>query len=424
MSQMVMNSHHGSRSLYDMAVEQLDIAAHYLQLDPGIHEVLKFPKRELSVNFPVQMDDGSLRVFSGYRVQHNTSCGPAKGGIRYHPSVTLEETRALAMWMTWKCAVVNIPYGGAKGGVICDPKQLSIREIENLTRRYITEINMLIGPNSDIPAPDIGTNPQVMAWIMDTYSMHKGYTVSAVVTGKPIAIGGSEGRVEATGRGVTVVAAMAAKAKGMSLEGAKVIVQGFGNVGSTTAKLMDEAGAIVVGVSDAIGGIYNPNGIPISRVIHCAGKEGCLSAYRDAEKVTNEDMLELPCDILVPAAISEQIHEDNATKIKAKIIVEGANGPTTPQADRILNDRGIFVVPDVLANAGGVIVSYFEWVQDLQAFFWSEGEVNQKLEMIISRAYNAVTEVADKHKVDLRTAAYIIGVDRVAQATNIRGIYP
>jgi glutamate dehydrogenase (NAD(P)+) len=412
------------RSAYAIAIRQLEAAAYYLNLDRSLLEVLKHPRRELIVNFPVKMDDGSIRVFTGYRVHHNPARGPAKGGIRYHPEVTLDETRALAMWMTWKCAVVNIPYSGAKGGVVCDPKRLSIHELENLTRRYITEISIMVGPESDIPAPDIGTNPQVMAWIMDTYSMHKGYTVPAVVTGKPVAIGGSEGRLEATGRGVTVVAHEAAKMLGFGLEGARVVIQGFGNVGSATAKLMHQAGAKVVAISDARGGIYNPNGLDIPSLLHCAGRDGCIQAYRDADHLTNKELLELPCDILVPAAIHGVITSENAHNIRARIIVEAANGPVTPDADRILQDNGVLVVPDILANAGGVVVSYFEWVQDLQAFFWEEEEVNVRLEKVMRRSFEHVRQVAEKNKVDLRMGAYIIGVQRVAEATTIRGIYP
>lgn len=412
------------QSAYAMAVEQLERAAHYLNLDPSLLEVLKHPRRELIVHFPVKMDDGTIRVFTGYRVQHNVARGPSKGGIRYHPDTNLDETRALAMWMTWKCAVVNIPYGGAKGGVVCDPKRLSVHELENLTRRYITEINIMAGPESDIPAPDIGTTPQVMAWIMDTYSMHKGYTVTGVVTGKPKAVGGSEGRLEATGRGVTVTAQEAARQHGFDLEGARVVVQGFGNVGSITARLMYEAGAKVLAVSDSRGGIYNPNGLDIPKLLHCVGHDGCIRSYQEADQITNEELLELPCDILVPAAIHGVITEANAERIRARLVVEGANGPVTPQADTILQDKGIFLVPDILANAGGVVVSYFEWVQDLQAFFWSEEEVNQRLERIMRNSYAQVAETARQYRTDMRTAAYIIGVGRVAEATNIRGIYP
>jgi glutamate dehydrogenase (NAD(P)+) len=370
------------------------------------------------------MDDGSIRVFTGYRVHHNPARGPAKGGIRYHPEVTLDEVRALAMWMTWKCAVVNIPYSGAKGGVVCDPKRLSVHELENLTRRYITEISMLIGPESDIPAPDVGTNPQVMAWIMDTYSMHKGYTVPAVVTGKPIPIGGSEGRLEATGRGVRVMAHEALRQLGRQLESATVVIQGFGNVGSATAKLMHQAGAKVIAISDVRGGIYNPNGLNIPALLHCAGRDGCIQAYRDAELITNDELLELPCDVLVPAALHGVITGHNAARIQARVIVEAANGPVTPDADEILDDNGVLVVPDILANAGGVVVSYFEWVQDLQSFFWEEEEVNQKLEKAMRRSYHHVAQTAEQNKVNLRMGAYIIGVKRVAEATTIRGIYP
>jgi len=416
--------HTEESSAYAIAIRQLETAAHYLNLDRSLLEVLKHPRRELIVNFPVKMDDGSIRVFTGYRVHHNPARGPAKGGIRYHPEVTLDETRALAMWMTWKCAVVNIPYSGAKGGVVCDPKRLSIHELENLTRRYITEISMMIGPESDIPAPDVGTNPQVMAWIMDTYSMHKGYTVPAVVTGKPIAIGGSEGRLEATGRGVMVMAHEALKHLGSQLEGATVAIQGFGNVGSATAKLMHQAGAKVVAISDVRGGIYNPNGLNIPALLHCAGRDGCIQAYRDAELITNEELLELPCDVLVPAALHGVITGHNAERVKARVIVEAANGPVTPDADEILDDKGVLVVPDILANAGGVIVSYFEWVQDLQAFFWEEEEVNRKLEKAMRRSYEHVAQTAEQNKVNLRMGAYIIGVKRVAEATTIRGIYP
>ena len=408
-----------------MARQQLDVAARYLELDPGIHAILSVPARKLIVNFPVVMDDGRVEVFEGYRVQHNASRGPTKGGIRYHPDVDVDETTALAMWMTWKCAVANIPYGGAKGSVKVDTKKLSPRELERLTRRYTAELGHMIGERSDIPAPDIGTNAQVMSWIMDTYSMEAGYTVPGVVTGKPIELGGSEGRVEATGRGVVVAAEEAAKARGINLSGAKVIVQGFGNVGATAAKLVQESGAIVVGVSDAVGGIYNANGLPIAELFtRYAGKEGGLQEYKDAQAVTNQELLEQPCDLLIPAAISAVIDDTNAHRVKARLIVEGANGPVTPAADRILEDKGAFIVPDILANAGGVVVSYFEWVQDLQNFFWEENEVNGRLTKIMRHSYAAVEAMAKVHKTDLRTAALIIGVKRVADATTKRGIFP
>lgn len=409
----------------EMAKEQLAVAAKHLNLDAGLHEVLSKPKRAVSVNFPVVMDNGEVRVFEGCRVQHNTSRGPTKGGIRYHPEVDVDETTALAMWMTWKCAVVDIPYGGAKGSVKVDTKKLSKRELEKLTRRFATEINIIIGERSDIPAPDVGTNGEVMAWIMDTISMQTGYTVPGVITGKPIPLGGSLGRVEATGRGCIVSAHQACKEKGTTLSGKKVVVQGFGNVGSVAAMLAEEAGATVIGVSDARGAIYNPNGLPISDLYHkYSGRDGGICEFKECEQIDNKTLLELPCDILFPAAIQQQITDANADKIKAAIVVEGANGPTTTEADKILNDKGIMVVPDILANAGGVVVSYFEWVQDLQNFFWEENEINNKLERIMIRAYEGVKHTRDTHKVDMRTAAMVIGVKRVAEATTTRGIFP
>lgn len=411
-------------SAYHTALEQLEIVAEHLRLEPGIHEVLRYPKRELTVSFPVKMDDGSLRVFNGYRVQHNNSLGPSKGGIRYHPDVNLEEVRALAMWMTWKCGVVSLPYGGAKGGVTCDPARMSQRELEGLTRRFTTEISVLIGPESDIPAPDLNTNPQIMAWMMDTYSMHRGYTVPAVVTGKPIDIGGSQGRVEATGRGVTIIAREAARHVGIPFEGAPVVIQGFGNVGTAAARLMSAAGAKVIAISDQSGGVLNTKGLDVNALLQHSERTGSVVGFPDSERITNAELLELPCDILVPAAVDSQLTERNADHIQARIVVEGANGPTTPAADRILIDRGICLVPDILANAGGVVVSYFEWVQDLQAFFWTEAEVNAKLEMIMKAAFEQTIETAAKHTTDLRLGALIIGVSRVAQATRLRGIYP
>jgi glutamate dehydrogenase (NAD(P)+) len=414
----------GSRVL-EMAREQLAHAAKYLDLDPGLHEVLSRPKRQLIVNFPVVMDNGEVHCYEGYRVQHNTGRGPTKGGIRYHPDVDVEETTALAMWMTWKCAVADIPYGGAKGGVKVDTKKLSLRELEKLTRRFATEINIVIGERSDIPAPDIGTNGQVMAWIMDTISMQTGYTVPGVITGKPIPLGGSQGRIEATGRGVIVAAHEACKERSIDLNKQRIVVQGFGNVGSVAAELAHRDGATIVGISDARGAIYNPNGLPISELYHkYSGRDGGIAEYADCEKITNEQLLELDCDILIPAAIQQQITAKNMANIKASIIVEGANGPTTIDADNYLTDKGVMVVPDILANAGGVIVSYFEWVQDLQNFFWEEGEVNNKLDRIMRRAYLGVAETRDKFKCDMRTAAMIIGVQRVSEATQARGIFP
>ena len=414
-----------SLDVLGMARDQLAIAANYLDLDKGLHSVLAQPMRQFIVHFPVVLDNGEVQVFEGYRVQHNSARGPTKGGIRYHPHVDVNETTALAMWMTWKCAVVNIPYGGAKGAVKVDTKQLSRRETEKLTRRFVTEINMILGERSDIPAPDIGTNAQTMAWIMDTFSMQVGHTVPGVVTGKPIEMGGSQGRVEATGRGVIVAAEEAAKVIGMDLNGAKVIVQGFGNVGSVAAKIAEEHGAIVVGISDAIGGIYNEKGLPVAELANrYSGREGGIREYKDAQPVSNSELLEMNCDVLIPAAISGQITAENADKVKAKLVVEGANGPCTLDADNIFSDKGVFLVPDILANAGGVIVSYFEWVQDLQNFFWEENEVNEKLTKIMRHSFAAVDAGRRAHKTDMRTAALIIGVKRVADATVRRGIFP
>lgn len=412
------------KAVLEMAQRQLREAATYIDLDEGLLDVLSVPKRQVLVNFPVVMDSGEVQVFQGYRVQHNLSRGPSKGGIRYHPDVDLDETTALAMWMTWKCAVVNIPYGGAKGGVCVNTKRLSRREIEKLTRRFVAEIFDVIGERSDIPAPDIGTNQQVMGWIMDTYSMQVGHTVPGVVTGKPIQLGGSEGRVEATGRGCIVTMEEAIDHMGLELEGLRVVVQGFGNVGSVAARLAEELGCKVIAVSDATGGIHNDNGLPIRELYRFSGQEGGIHNYKDCEPISNEDLLELDCDVLIPAAIAAQITKENADRIKAKLIVEGANGPTTPDADDILHDKGIHVIPDILANAGGVVTSYFEWVQDLQNFFWEEGEVNQRLAKIMKRSYQQVHHMMQHHKTDMRTAALIIGVDRVAEATVTRGIFP
>jgi glutamate dehydrogenase (NAD(P)+) len=413
-----------SQNPFEIAKQQFNIAADYLGLDSGMRKVLSSCKRELSVNFPVQMDDGSVEVFTGYRVQHNLTRGPSKGGIRFHPQVNLDEVRALAMWMTWKCAVVNIPYGGAKGGVIVDPKKLSMNELENLTRRYATEIMLLIAPETDIPAPDVNTNPQTMAWIMDTYSMHKGYSVPAVVTGKPLNIGGAEGRNEATARGVQYVVREAAREKDIALSGARIVVQGFGNAGSIAAQLLSEDDATIIAVSDSQGGVYNPKGLDIRALRAYKQEHGALGGFPAAELVTNQELLELECDILIPAALENQFNGDNSRRGKTKIIAEAANGPTNPEADRIFYDRGIFLLPDILANAGGVSVSYFEWVQNLQAFFWSEEKTNRRLHQIMTHAFAEVHKVAQEHKVDMRTAAYIVAVGRVAGATKIRGIYP
>ncbi|MDI9637332.1 Glu/Leu/Phe/Val dehydrogenase [Kamptonema cortianum] len=408
-----------------MARQQLATAARYLDMDDGLVEVLGKPKSSLVVNFPVLMDSGEVCVFEGYRVQHNQTRGPTKGGLRYHPDVDLDETTALAMWMTWKCAVVNIPYGGAKGGVKVNTKELSQRELEKLTRRFATEISLIIGERSDIPAPDVGTNAKVMAWIMDTVSMQKGYTIPGVVTGKPIELGGSEGRVEATGRGVIVCAIEACHNMNHNFSGSDVVVQGFGNVGSVAARLAEREGAKVIAVSDTSGAIYNPKGLPINELYdRYSGVEGGIQNYEDCEKISNEELLELQCDILIPAAIQAQLTAQNADKIKAKLVVEGANGPTTPEADKILHDKGVLVVPDILANAGGVVCSYFEWVQDLQNFFWEEDQVNDRLSRIMRSSYGAVAHTMREYDTDMRTAAMIIGVKRVAEATVMRGIFP
>jgi glutamate dehydrogenase (NAD(P)+) len=406
------------------AVAQFDVAAERLKLSQELRAILRAPKRELTVNFPVRMDDGRVEMFTGYRVQHNINRGPAKGGIRYDANVSIDEVRALAMWMTWKCAVVNIPFGGAKGGVIVDPRKLSRSELERLTRRYATEIAGVIGPESDIPAPDVNTNPQVMAWIMDTYSMHKGYSVPAVVTGKPLSVGGSEGRMEATGRGVSVVTREACKALGIELKGARVVIQGFGNVGSITARLLHEAGCRIVSLSDIYGAVYNPDGIDVPLALRYVQEHGTLKDLPGAEPVDSKAALELPCDILIPAALEGQITHQNAPRIQARLIIEAANGPTTTVADAILRERGIPVVPDILANAGGVTVSYFEWVQDLQHFFWAEDEINQRLEHIMTRSFAAVQAKKEEQNCDYRMAAYLLAVARVAEATQVRGIYP
>ncbi|MCG2767466.1 MAG: Glu/Leu/Phe/Val dehydrogenase [Chloroflexota bacterium] len=413
-----------SKSAYEIAVEQFDNAVKYLDIKQGIVDMLRVPKRQLIVNFPVQMDDDSVKMFTGYRVHHSTARGPTKGGIRYHPDVTLDEVKALAMWMTWKCAVVGIPYGGAKGGVICNPKEMTLRELENLTRRYATEISVLMSPGGDIPAPDVNTNAQVMAWIMDTYSMHKGYTVPAVVTGKPIQVGGSLGRNEATGRGVMFTAWEALKHKGIPIEGATVAVQGYGNVGSIGAYLLQDKGCKIIAASDSRGGIYNPKGFDARDVKRFKSETGTVVGYPGADVITNEELLELECDVLVPSALEKVITGENADRIKAKIIAEGANGPTTPEADRVFAEKGIFVIPDVLANAGGVTVSYFEWVQGLQFFFWSEQDINLKLRDIMVKAFGDVLAISKEKNVDMRIAAYILAIDRVAEAVMIRGIYP
>ncbi len=402
---------------------QFERAADHLGLDAGTREVLGNPKRQLIVSIPVKMDDGSIRVFQGYRVQHSIARGPSKGGIRYHPGVTLDEVKALAMWMTWKCAVVNIPFGGAKGGITVDPKALSLAENERMTRRYTSEISILLGPDRDIPAPDVYTNSQTMAWMMDTYSMTKGYSTLGVVTGKPLSVGGSAGRNEATAEGCFVAIEEAAKRISLPMKGATAAVQGFGNAGSFAAKFLEEAGARVVAVSDTKGGVYEKKGFSVENLFATKAKKGTVTAAR-GEPISNEELLELPVDILVPAALEGVITRKNAPRIKARIIAEAANGPTTPDADDVLHKKGIVVIPDILANAGGVTVSYFEWVQDLYSFFWDPDMVRTQLQRTIRRSYADVEATARKHDTDLRTGALILAVHRVEEATRIRGIFP
>ncbi len=410
---------------FEVAQEQIDRAGAKLNLDPGLLSLLKHPKRELTVNFPVRMDDGSIKIFTGYRVQYNDARGPFKGGIRYHWNVSIDEVRALACWMTWKCAVMDIPYGGAKGGIICNPKEMSKGENERMTRRYASEISIIIGPERDIPAPDVYTDGQTMSWIMDTISMNKGFTVSGVVTGKPIPIGGSLGRDEATARGAVYATREAAKRTKLNLKGATVAVQGFGNAGYHYARLMqDEYGAKIVAVSDSKGGIYSEKGFDPKEVLKHKEKTGSVIGFPGTKKITNQELLELAVDILSPAALENQITSENAGRIKAKISAECANGPTTPEADDILYKNGVLVIPDILANGGGVTVSYFEWVQDLANFFWTKPEVDQKLEGVMVRAFDAVWKMHEDKKCDMRQAAYMVAINRVAEAYKWRGIFP
>ncbi|MBA3778048.1 MAG: Glu/Leu/Phe/Val dehydrogenase [Chloroflexi bacterium] len=411
-------------SPWQVAQQQFDLAADKLNLDPGLRRVLREPRRELTVHFPVKMDDGSVQVFTGYRVQHNLGRGPAKGGIRYHQDVTLDEVKALAMWMTWKCAVVDLPYGGGKGGVVVDPKKLSRRELEGLTRRYATEISIVIGPERDIPAPDVNTNAQTMAWIMDTYSMHVGYTVPGVVTGKPISLGGSQGRNEATARGAVYCIIEAVRHMGMELPRARVAIQGFGNAGSIAAQLIAAEGASVVAVSDSTGGIHRAEGLDVDRVRAWKREHGTVQGFPGSRDVSNAEVLETDCDILIPAALENQITASNVDRIRARMIAEAANGPTTPDADIRLHERGTFMIPDILCNAGGVTVSYFEWVQDLNRDFWDESEVNKKLKGIMVKAFQDTLAMSTKEEVNMRTAAYLLAVERVASATALRGLYP
>jgi glutamate dehydrogenase (NAD(P)+) len=414
----------GRPNPFAVAVAQFEVAADRLNLSEDMRGILRQTKRELTVNFPVRMDDGSIRMYTGYRVQHNINRGPAKGGIRYDAGVTLDEVRALAMWMTWKCAVVDIPFGGAKGGVTVDPKQLTQPELERLTRRYATEIELMIGPSSDIPAPDVNTNSQIMAWIMDTYSMHRGYSVPAVVTGKPLAIGGSEGRNEATATGIVAVLKMAAQDIKMPVRDARVSIQGFGNAGAIAAELLADEHARVVAVSDRGGGIYNESGLDIAELLRHKKATGSVVGFSGAQAMSSSDVLEVPCDMLIPAATEGQITVENAKRIQARLIAEAANGPTTPEADNIFFERGIRVIPDILANAADVTVSYFEWVQDLQSFFWTQEEIGVKLAHVMERAYTEVARLANDQNCDMRTAAHMVAIKRVADATQLLGIYP
>jgi glutamate dehydrogenase (NAD(P)+) len=406
------------------ALDQLDEAAAFMDLDENLHKVFREPKRILTVAIPVRMDDAKVEVFTGYRVHHSIARGPAKGGIRYHPEVNLDEVKALAMWMTWKCALVGIPYGGAKGGVRVDPSTLSTPELERLTRRYASEILPFIGPESDVPAPDLNTDERIMAWIMDTYSMNKGYSVPSVVTGKPVSIGGSQGRAGATSRGVLYSALSAMKRLSMPIEGTRVVIQGFGKVGGFAAQVFHDAGFNIVAVSDYKGGVVNPRGLNPSALLRYKDEAQTVTGFPGADAITNEELLELDCDVLVPAAIEDQITDANADRIHAKMIVEGANGPTTPEADHALSERGVYIVPDILANAGGVTVSYFEWVQDIQAYFWSEDQVNRRLKDVMGAAFDEAASLAEEKKVRLRLAALALGIGRVAEAHNARGLYP
>jgi len=410
-------------SIFNAMLQEFDGAARLLGLDPGIWKILTSPKRQITVSCPIQMDNGEIEVFTGYRVQYNITLGPAKGGIRYHPDVSLDEVTALAAWMTWKCAVAHVPFGGGKGGVVCDPTRMSRRELEALTRRYVAEIIDSIGPEKDVPAPDVNTNDQIMAWVMDTYSMHVGHTSTAVVTGKPVEMGGSLGRREATGRGVMIVTREAAQHLGFDIKGATVAVQGFGNVGSVSADLLAGLGAKIVAVTDWKGGVYNPDGLDVARMLDFARQHKTIDGFPGGESIENEQLFALEVDVLVPAALENQITMENAPAIKARIVAEGANGPTTPEAHRHLHERGVFVIPDILANAGGVTTSYFEWVQDRHGYFWTEPEVNQRLETMMREAFRAVLQTSLKYKTDMRTAAYIVAINRVATVTKMRGMY-
>jgi len=407
----------------EMAVQQFDVAASKLGIDPNLAVRLRRPDRAMIVSVPTRMDDGRVHVFTGYRVQHNDVLGPFKGGIRYHPAVNLGEVSALAMWMTWKCSLVGLPLGGAKGGIACDPAELSRNELQSMTRRFTAELLNFIGPEVDIPAPDMGTNEQVMAWIMDTYSQHKGHAVPEIVTGKPVAIGGTLGRREATGRGVVYMIIEAAKHLAIDLSKCTAVVQGFGNVGSIAVKELANIGVKVIGVSDRTGGFVDTHGLPVDKLLEVADKNHSLEGCPYGDKISNAEVLELKCDVLVPAAMEMQISAANAPRVQCRILAEGANGPTTPEADAIIRDKGIFLIPDILANAGGVVVSYFEWVQDLQNFFWNEDEVNKKLRDILVKAFHEVLDMSRKQNVDMRQAALMIGIERVTRAMLWRGLY-
>jgi glutamate dehydrogenase (NAD(P)+) len=409
--------------LFEDMLQQFDVAARLLNLEAGIWKILTNPKRQITVSCPVQLDNGEIEVFTGYRVQYSITLGPAKGGIRYHPGVSLDEVTALAAWMTWKCAIAHIPFGGGKGGIICDPTQMSRRELEALTRRYIAEIIDAIGPEKDVPAPDVNTNEQVMAWIMDTYSMHVGHTTTSVVTGKPLELGGSLGRHEATGRGVMIVSRESAKHVGFDIRGASVAVQGFGNVGSISAQLLASIGARVVAITDWKGGVYNARGLDVPALLEYVKTGKTVHGFPGGEPLTNDQLFALDVDLLIPAALENQITLANAPSIRARVLVEGANGPTEPEAHRYLHEHGVFVVPDILANSGGVTASYFEWVQDRYGYFWTEKEVNERLEAKMCEAFGSVVKTATEHKVDMRTAAYIVAIGRVATATKLRGMY-
>ncbi len=409
--------------IFGAMLQEFEQAARILNLDPGIWKILTHPKRQITVSCPIQMDNGQIEVFTGYRVQYNITLGPAKGGIRYHPDVSLDEVTALAAWMTWKCAVAHVPFGGGKGGIICDPTRMSRRELEALTRRYVAEIIDAIGPEKDVPAPDVNTNDQIMAWVMDTYSMHVGHTETAVVTGKPIEMGGSLGRREATGRGVMIVTREAAKHLGFDIKGATVAIQGCGNVGSVTAELLAAVGAEIVAVTDWKGGVYNDKGLDIPALVAYQNEHKTVAGFPGASPLTNDELWPLEVDVLIPAALENQITVDNAPAIRAKIVTEGANGPTTPEAHKLLHERGVFVIPDILANSGGVTASYFEWVQDRYGYFWDLAEVNDRLEKKMCQAFESVLQTSLKYKVDLRTAAYIVAISRVGTVTQLRGMY-